>query len=84
MDVVNGKDQVILMNASGGARTVNFYTAVGNSGNKITINKTDSSTNAVTLDPNSTQTINGSATYSISAQYTSITCISDGANWFII
>lgn len=73
-----------MMNASGGARTVNFYTSVSNSGNKITVKKTDSSTNAVTLDPNSSQTIDGSTTVAITAQYTSLTCISDGSNWLII
>lgn len=74
---------VYLVNAASGSVTMNLPTAVGNTA-KITIKKTDSSANTVVVDANSTQTIDGSLTKIIEFQYTSITLISDNANWFII
>jgi hypothetical protein len=74
---------VYLVNATSGSVTMNLPTAVGNTA-KITVKKTDSSANTVVVDANSTQTIDGSLTKTIEFQYTSITLISDNANWFII
>ena len=42
------------------------------------------SSNTITLDPNSSETIDGSATFDISTQYSSVTVVTDGSNWFII
>jgi hypothetical protein len=38
----------------------------------------------LTIDPNSSETIDTSATFAISTQYAAITIITDGSNWFII
>lgn len=72
-----------LCDATSNAITVNLPTAVGNAA-MITVKKTDSGTNTVTVDGFSTQTIDGSATAVISKQYVSITLVSDGSNWSII
>lgn len=77
-------DDVILVNAVGSAITVNLYTAVGNSKRKLTIKKIDSSANVVTIDGNAAQSIDWSTTYTLNTQYSVITIVSDGANWFII
>jgi hypothetical protein len=74
---------VIPCNATGGAFTVTLYTAIGNSGRKITVKKTDSSFNAVTIDANSTETIDGALTLLLSTQYESVTLVSDGSNWHV-
>jgi len=42
------------------------------------------STNTLTIDPNSSETIDGSATFAISSQYSNVTLVTDGSNWFII
>ena len=42
------------------------------------------STNTLTIDPNSTETIDGSTTFALNVQYQSITIVTDGSNWFII
>jgi hypothetical protein len=76
-------DGVILCDASA-AWTLTLYTAVGNSGRQLIIKKTDSSANAVTVDGNASETIDGETTQVISDQYTSITVASDGSNWHII
>ena len=77
-------DNFIACNANGGAITITLYTAVGNSGRQLLVKKTDSSANAVTVDGNSSETIDGATTYAITIQYESITIISDGSNWHII
>lgn len=55
-------------NAVGGAMTVNLPAAIGK-GRLVTIKKIDSSANAVTIDGNSSETIDGATTYSLAAQY---------------
>ena len=42
------------------------------------------STNTITIDPNTTETIDGAATFALSTQYASVTLVTDGSNWFII
>ena len=39
---------------------------------------------SLTVDANGTQTIDASLTFVLSSQYSSVTIISDGSNWFII
>jgi hypothetical protein len=78
------EDDVVLVDASGGARTVNLPTAVGNTGATITVKKTDSSGNAVTVDPNGSQTVDGASTHALSSQYAKVTVVSDGANWAVV
>lgn len=50
----------------------------------LTIKKVDSSVNLVVIDPDGAETIDGVASQSIRFQWTSITIISDGTEWFII
>ena len=45
--------------------------------------KVDSSANAVTVDGNGSENINGSADQPLNAQYDFMNVVSDGANWFI-
>jgi hypothetical protein len=77
-------DSVILADATSAAFTVNLPTAVGITGRQYTIKKIDVSANAVTLDGNGSQTIDGATTRVLSTQYESVKVISDGANWFIV
>lgn len=74
-------DDVILANSSGGAFTLTLPTAVGNSGKVFYLKKTDSSFNAVTIDGNGTETIDGSTTKTIATQHEQWTIVSDGSNW---
>ena len=43
-----------------------------------------SSSYILRVDPNSSETIDGTATYDINIQYQSLTIVSDGTNWLII
>lgn len=77
-------DGFILVNAASSAITINLpAAAAGNSGKALMIKKTDSTSNAVTLDGSSTQTIDGALTYVMSLQYEVVTIVSDGSNWHI-
>jgi len=49
-----------------------------------TIKKTDASANAVTVDGNGAETIDGSTTVSLAAQWDFITVVSNGTNWIKI
>lgn len=64
-----------------GTTTLTLPTAVGN-GNLYTIKNTDG--NTTTIATTSSQTIDGSTTAVIKVKYTSLTLISDGANWNLI
>lgn len=45
--------------------------------------KIDSSANVVTVDGAGAETINGAATYSLSAQWKYVALLSDGSNWLV-
>jgi hypothetical protein len=77
-------NEYILCDASGGAFTVTLPTAVGINGKLFTIKKTDSSGNAVTVDADGTETIDGALTKLISAPYDAMKIISDNSNWHIV
>jgi len=77
-------DNTILCDATTGAITIDLPTAVGNSGVKLNIKKIDSSVNIITIDANGSEKIDADLTKTIANQWTSITIISNGANWYII
>lgn len=70
----------IVLTASG--KTVTLPTAVGITGREYTIKLTAAGTGTVATT--SSQTIDGSTTYSLSAQNKYVNLQSDGANWVII
>jgi len=73
-------DNVIEVTATG--QTITLPTAVGIQGRHYTIKLTASGTGTVATT--SSQTIDGSTTYSLSAQYKYVTVQSNNANWIII
>lgn len=81
---VTTSDDLVLSDSSGGAFTLDLFSAASSSGKVVRITKTDSSTNAVTIDAFSTQTMDGFLTYALCCQYDTIELISDGANWSVL
>ena len=77
-------DEVIFVDATAGAVTINLPTAVGISGKAYYIKKTDASINAVTVDASGTETIDGALTMTTITRFVSWTLVSDGANWGIL
>lgn len=81
---VTATDHIIPCDATSGAFNVTLPTASGRSGQTYTIKKTDSGANAVTVNTTSSQTIDGSTTYSLATQWKYVTVVSNGSNWLII
>lgn len=65
-------------------RTVMLPTAVGIKGKEILIKATTLGGNSLIIDGNSSETIDGSTTQSITTNYGWCKIQSDGANWFIV
>jgi len=81
---VTVSDHIILADASSTAFIVTLPAASGVAGRMYHIKKTDSSANAVTVDGNASETIDGGTTATIAAQFESIQIVCDGSNWHII
>ncbi len=80
---IRDDDYCTLVDASISAITITLPTAIGRDG-KVFIIKAVDLTNAVTVMPFGTQTIEGLASYSFASVNESVTIISDGSNWIII
>jgi len=77
-------NSTIYVDSSAGSVTVTLPAAATNAGKRITVIKTSSDSNAVTIDPNASETINGTATYSLWTPYGSSTVESNGTNVLIV
>lgn len=77
--------KTILCDATSAAFTVTLP-AVASAGDGFWVNivKIDASANAVTIDGYGSETINGTATYSLATQYDYATLICDGSEWFVV
>lgn len=80
----SGDSALITCNATSGAITVNLFAASGNAGRRLTIKKTDASANAVTIDGNASETIDGALTLILSLRYEDAVLECDGSNWQVI
>ena len=77
-------DKVILCDATTAAFTITLPTAVGNTDKVFIIKKIDVSANAITVDGNAAETIDGALTIVLSLQYDTLFIISNNVNWFIL
>lgn len=78
-------DYFISCSASGGSWTLTLPTAVGITGKVFIIGRSDQTlANAVTVDGNASETINGSANLKLATQGERIKIVSDGTNWQLL
>ena len=82
-NVVSG-DYLIVADAAGGAITMTLPPAALVPGRIYTFKRINSGANAVVIDPSGVETIDGAATYTLSAQWNSVTIMNNGIAWFII
>jgi len=82
-NVVSG-DYLIIADATGGAITMTLPPAALVPGRIYAFKRINSGANAVVVDPSGAETIDGAATYTLSAQWNSVTIMSNGTAWFII
>lgn len=73
-----------LCNCTSGAITATLPAATTCSGMKVSFKKSDATTNSVTIQGHSAETIDGSNTFIISPQYGYLTIASDGTEWNIL
>ena len=81
---VTTSNEVVFANATSGAIDVTLYLAASNGGKTLTIKKTDSSANAVSILRAGSETIDGATSVILYHQNESVTLISDNSNWFIV
>lgn len=77
-------DNVIFANAAGGGITVDVYNTSSNAGAMVTIKKTDTTNNIVTITTEGLDTIDGQDECYLQAPYDSLTLVTDGGNWYVI
>jgi hypothetical protein len=73
---------VILCDCASNAITVNLPAAA--QGRFYFIKKIDATANAVTIDGNSSETIDGATTLTIGAQYDAVTIVANTSAWYIV
>ena len=75
---------MVIVDSSSNAVEVDLPTASGNAGKTVDILAKTGTTNAVTIDPNGSETINGvSTSYILNVNYANLTLVSYGSNWVI-
>jgi hypothetical protein len=72
-----------LVDANAGSILLNLPAPPVSAGRLLYIKKTDSSSNTVTIDQNSSETIDGGTQYLLYNQYEAVTLICDGTNWHV-
>jgi len=77
-------DNFLTGDATGGSFAFTLPTAVGYAGLEYTLQRTDATSNTISIGTTSSQTINGSSTYSLSSQYAYVRVKSNGTNWLIV
>lgn len=79
-------DIYLAVDTAAGAVEVDLPSAANVPGRRLTVVRAGTGTNAITLDQNGSETINGSGTAntSLDAQHDTLTLQSDGANWHIV
>jgi len=81
---VTTSNVVVFANATSGAIDVTLYLAASNGGRTLTVKKTDSSANAVSILRAGSETIDGATSTTLYHQNEAVTLISDNSNWLII
>lgn len=76
--------ELVRCDPSGGGFTVNLPTAASRGGEELVVKNATSSTNTITLDGNSSETIDGSATTTITTAWGVKHLVSDGTNWLTL
>jgi len=76
---------IIEVDATAGNTTLPLAAvATAGAGYRVLVMKTDSSANTVTIDPNSSETINGALTNVLNAQYAFVELFCTGSAWLVL
>lgn len=75
---------LVIVDASSGNIIITLPASASHANRIYTIKKIDSSSNKVTIDANGTEKIDGEQTVVLNLQYSYVTIVCDGDEWFII
>jgi hypothetical protein len=75
-------DELILCDSTGGGFSITLPPAANCKGKILEFKKIDNNTNTITLDGNSSETIDGDTTYTFNTYLDSVAIVSDGSNWW--
>lgn len=76
---------ILLVDTSGGAVEVDLPASSGNDGESLIIQYTDTGlSNAITIDPNASDTINGSSTTTLNTEGETLKLALNGTNWVTV
>jgi len=75
---------LLLVSASAAPVTVTLPAASGQANRTLRIKKTDGTANAVTIDANASETIDGALTQTLTAQWQVLSLTCDGSAWHLI
>ena len=82
-NVVSG-DYLIIADATAGAITMTLPPAALVPGRIYAFKRINSGANAVVIDPNGSETIDGNLTHTLTPQWNGVTIMSNGVAWFIL
>ncbi len=75
-------DHYVSVDATAGAVTITLPASASTRvGKRYTVNKIDAGGNAVTVDGNGAETIEGSANVSLATQWSKVTVVNNGTSW---
>lgn len=81
---ITNTDTVVIADATANNVAVTLPTASTVTGYRFYVKRKDGTANTVSIVRSGTDTIDGAASQTLNAQYTSATVVSDGSNWYII
>jgi hypothetical protein len=81
---ITGTDVVIFANATSGNVTITLPTASSNAGYRFYVKRIDNAGNTCSVARSGSDTIDGQTSISLDLQYTCLTVVSDGSQWYII
>jgi hypothetical protein len=80
---LSSTNDVVTVNATSAAVTINLPSAATVTGKVFIVKKIDSSSNVITIDGYSTETIDGATTVTLGALNEMVKIISDGSGWVV-
>ena len=77
-------DDVLIVDATGGVTVIALPAAVSSDGRLLEVKKVDASANAVSIDGNVGELVDGALTFDLLVQYESATVVCDGTQWWVV
>jgi hypothetical protein len=75
---------IIVWDTTSGNKVVSLPPSASSNNFAFDVKKTDATANTITVDPNSTELIEGGTTAVITTQYEAISSVCDGTEWWVI